>query len=98
VGVWSSLRVTLYCVLWLSLSGCAFSYVDQTGNRHVLGLVHAQLPAENGRPGGVVRLSSVGLSVVQSDIATEMTLGYSAATLVGVRENSCVAVDEAIAR
>ncbi len=74
------------------LHGCAHVYVDADGTRHVLGLVHLQLPAEGTvKPGGeALRSQSFGLSITSSAAGQAVVLGYSDTTLAFVQDNAVV--------
>jgi hypothetical protein len=74
------------------LGGCAYSYVAPDGSRHVIGLLHAVLPAEPAgrRPAESLRTHTFGLSFTQADVGTALALGYSDITFAFVRENTCV--------
>jgi hypothetical protein len=79
-----------------ALPGCAHSYIDADGNRHVLGFVHLVTPRpENDRNIGAesVRVKSIGLSMLASPQRTNFTLGYSDDTLLFLRNNACVFTD-----
>lgn len=62
------------------LTGCAYSYVDERGSRHVLGLVHIELAAPDRDPtfaGHVVDLSTFGISLNGNPSGNSFTIGYS---------------------
>lgn len=86
------LRIIAALCLPVFLHGCAHVYVDADGTRHVLGLVHLELPAEStAKPGGeALRSQSFGLSVTSSAVGQAVVLGYSDTTLAFVRDNVVV--------
>lgn len=76
------------------LCGCAHSYIDQAGNRRVIGWVDLTLPpavaaADTGADW--VRMRTFGLAISSTPISNAFELGYSDNTLAVVRNNSCVA-------
>lgn len=62
------------------LSGCAHSYLDQAGNRRVIGWVDLTLPpaiAAHDTGADWIRMRSFGLSISSSPIGNSLDLGYS---------------------
>lgn len=78
-----------------ALCGCAHSYIDADGTRHVIGLVHLTLPPPDAaaRAGDWMRARTFGLALSRTDIGGALELGYSDNTLAVVRNNSCVQID-----
>lgn len=74
------------------LGGCAHTYTDAGGNRHIVGLVNLTLPAESSerKAADWIRMRTVGLALSRTDIGSALELGYSDNTLAVVRNNSCV--------
>lgn len=88
--------VTLRAVLVSgALCGCAHSYIDTDGNRHVIGLVHLTLPPSDQAPRAAdwMRTRSVGVALSRMDIGSSLEVGYSDNLLAVVRNNSCVQMD-----
>jgi hypothetical protein len=79
-----------------SIAGCALSYVDTTGQRHVVGLVHVTMPHHTSESltGRVswVRFQSIGLSLVNSDMNSSIGIGYHDTSLVSASSQSCLVV------
>lgn len=78
-----------------TLCGCAHSYIDADGTRHVIGLVHLTLPPSDPAPRAAdwMRTRTVGLALSRMDIGSSLELGYSDNLLAVVRNNSCVSMD-----
>lgn len=77
------------------LAGCAHTYVDAGGNRHVVGMMHLTLPADTAIPKSAdwLRMRTIGLALSSTDLGSALELGYSDNTLAVVRNNSCVRLD-----
>lgn len=88
-------RPALAALAATALAGCAHSYIDTDGNRHVIGLVHLTLPPSNAAPRAAdwMRTRTVGLALSRMDIGSSLELGYSDNLLAVVRNNSCVDLD-----
>lgn len=74
------------------LCGCAVSYVDDQGARHLVGWVHVSLPpATDGLPPAEsLRARTVGLLVTSGDVGRALSVGYADITMAYVRGNTCV--------
>lgn len=81
------------------LAGCAHTYLDSAGNRHVIGWVDLTLPAAAAKDKGAdwIRLRTIGLAYSSTDIGNAIEFGYSDNTLAVIRNNSCVLLDPALA-
>jgi hypothetical protein len=90
----SLLKLCAFSLLASLLSGCAHSYVDQHGNRHIVGLVSVTLPPvpDNGTADWV-RLRTVGLAINRGSFISSLDLGYSDSTLAVIRNNSCAFIN-----
>jgi hypothetical protein len=86
---------TVFALAAFTLGGCAHTYVDQSGERHVVGLVHLTLPVDGGKQKSAdwMRMRTIGLALSSTDIGSALEFGYSDNTLAVVRNNSCVRVD-----
>jgi hypothetical protein len=81
--------------LALACTACAHTYIDATGNRHIVGLVNLTLPADStAAAGDWVRMRTIGLSISRTDIASSIDLGYSDNTLAIIRDNSCAFIGQ----
>lgn len=89
----SSWRDGLAIMLLMALQGCAHTYVDADGARHMLGLVYLTLPPAGPTSGESLRSQSFGLSLSASEAGSALVLGYSDTTLAFVRNNSLVFSD-----
>lgn len=83
----------LAIMLLMALQGCAHTYVDADGARHMLGLVYLTLPTAGPTAGESLRSQSFGLSLSASEAGSALVLGYSDTTLAFVRNNSLVFSD-----
>lgn len=77
------------------LCGCAHSYADADGNRHIVGILHLTLPQMAGEQKAAdwMRWRTVGVAISRSEMGSAVEIGYSDNTLAVVRNNSCVALD-----
>lgn len=73
----------------LALGGCAHSYVDAQGNRHVIGLVHVTLPPSAPTAAESIQSRAIGLLLTQAEIGTALSFGFSESTLTFIRADSC---------
>ena len=77
----------------LLLAGCAVSYVDDDGTRHVIGFANIVIPPpDRAMPtaGNVIDLTTVGLSLNDMPDGQSLTLGYSRAVTATLKDNSLV--------
>jgi hypothetical protein len=77
------------------LQGCAHSWVDADGTRHVVGLVNLSLPPQSAAltAGESIRSQAIGLSFSASEAGSALVLGYSDTTFAFVRNHSLVFAD-----
>ena len=86
-------RAPLALICALLLSGCAVSYVDDDGSRHIIGFANIVIPpADRAMPtaGNVIDLTTVGLSFNDMPDGQSLTLGYSRAVTATLKDNSLV--------
>ena len=86
-------RAPLVLVCALLLSGCAVSYVDDDGSRHIIGFAKIVIPpADSAMPtaGNVIDLTTVGLSFNDMPEGQSLTLGYSRAVTATLKDHSLV--------
>lgn len=86
--------VCLLAITW-TLAGCAFSYVDSSNVRHVIGFVDVALPAAPAEVVGptpsVVSVTSVGMHVYSgTSNGSGVVLGYGKETVVVMPNNACI--------
>lgn len=77
----------------LPCCACSFSYVDSSGNHHVIGLVDVAIrPAADARTlaGSVVDVTSVGLIVSSTAQGGYVSLGYNREATAALRDNALV--------
>lgn len=83
-----------YGLLASLLWGCAHTYEDEHGNRHIVGLVSLTLPpTPNSGAADWMRLRAVGISISRGNFVSSLDLGYSDNTLAVIRDNSCAFID-----
>lgn len=77
------------------LGGCAHTWIDADGKRHIAGIMHLTLPAETtgAKSADWMRWRTIGVAISSTDIGNALEIGYSDNTLAVVRNNSCVAFD-----
>jgi len=86
-------RVAFVLIGALLLPGCAVSYVDDDGSRHIIGFANIVIPpADSAMPtaGNVIDLTTVGLSFNDMPDGQSLTLGYSRAVTATLKDNSLV--------
>lgn len=77
----------------LSLAGCAHTYVDEQGSRHMIGLVWAKLPPPTfATAADSLRVRAIGISTTQTPAGSAIVLGYTDSNIVVVRDNQLVDV------
>lgn len=75
------------------LAGCSYSYVDSRGARHVIGLVDVAIePAgpDSTFAGSVVDITTVGISLTQTEQGGHLGIGYSRDTVAALRDHALV--------
>lgn len=75
------------------LGGCAYSYVDEGGARHIIGIVDVTIAPSGDTStyaGDVVDVSSIGFSLTQTAQGTDVAAGYNRTTFASLRDNSLV--------
>lgn len=82
---------TVATVVALSLAGCAHTYVDEQGSRHVVGLVWAKLPPPAfAAAADSLRVRAIGISTTKTPAGSAIVFGYSDSNIVVVRDNQLV--------
>ena len=79
----------LAAMAW-SLAGCAHTYVDTDGSRHVIGLVWAKLPPVGASAADSLRVRAIGISRTSTPTGSAIVLGYSDSNIVVIRDNQWV--------
>ena len=80
-------------VLATGLGGCAFTYTDANGDRHVIGLVDITVRAPvapETLAGDIVEVTSLGLSIGQTAQGGYLTAGFNRETTAALRDNALV--------
>jgi hypothetical protein len=77
------------------LGGCAHTYIDNEGNRNIIGWVNLTLPpaAPGPKAADWMRVRTLGVVLSRTDIGSAIELGYADNTLAAIRNNSCVPLD-----
>lgn len=76
-------------------------WTDAGGTKHVFGLVSITIPSSGSAKDGtteVVRISSVGVSMISGELETGFAIGYQSYGSVHIGNNSCVDPQAAFAR
>lgn len=76
-----------------ALGGCSYSYVDDAGNRRIIGFVDmtvAQAPADSPAAGSVVDVTTVGLSIARHGQGGHLAMGYTRDTVAVLRNDALV--------
>jgi len=87
-------RRLLECLVVLLTAACSHMYVSPDGTHHVIGFVHLELPAANPAVpwgGESLRVQSLGITMSSGNESRALVIGYSDATHVAVRDNTCFA-------
>ena len=74
------LTLSLALSISIALNGCAYSYVDESGVKHIIGLVNINietLPEEGTYAGKVVDMQTVGITVNSTDKGGSIAIGYN---------------------
>lgn len=79
------------CLIATGISGCAHSYIDEQGNRRIIGLVNLAISPATSEPAAAdwIRLRQIGISLNRSEFASSLDVGYSDNTIAVIRNNSC---------
>ena len=86
-----SRTVFIMSIVALSLAGCAHTYVDEQGFRHMIGLVWAKLPPPAfATAADSLRVRAMGISSTNTPAGSAIVLGYSDSNIVVVRDNQLV--------
>jgi hypothetical protein len=77
----------------LLLGGCAVSYVDDDGTRHIIGFASIVIPPPDRHEptaGNIIDLTTIGLSLNDMPDGQSITLGYSRAVTATLKDNALV--------
>lgn len=87
----SYLRFCGIALLSTALCGCAHSYTDANGNRHVIGLVNLSMPPASKEPASAdwLRLRAFGIAFSHNEFSSSLNIGYSDNLVAAIRNNSC---------
>jgi hypothetical protein len=83
--------LVLFCALLLP--GCAYTYLDEAGTTHIVGLVSIRIPSHD-RSGSdaatALRVTNIGISATRSDISSSLSIGYNSEEILVLGDNICV--------
>lgn len=83
--------VAIAAIVTFSLAGCAYTYVDEQGSRHMMGFVWAKLPPPAfANAADSLRVRAIGISTTKTPAGSAIVLGYSDSNIVVVRDNQLV--------
>ena len=75
------------------LSGCAYTYLDESGAKRIVGLVSVTVRPEDvplRSSAQIVGVKNIGASVIRSKISSSISFGYNSDSIATVYDNSCV--------
>ena len=84
------ITTTLITVL---LSGCSYSYMDEDGRKHIVGLVSMTIDSSLHRDqiaGHQVSVKSIGIAMISTPVSSGIAIGYSKEELLAVKDHSLV--------
>ena len=81
----------LGALLWvLSIAGCAYSYIDDQGVHHTVGLVKMSVQTHDDHPdmaGTSIEVTSVGVAGHHTPLMSSFTIGYSREQITGLKND-----------
>jgi len=85
-------RLAPFALLLPALGGCALSYDDAAGNRHVVGFVDMSVAPAKGETlaGNVVAVRTLGLLASRNAQGGTLALGYASETTAAIKDNALV--------
>ena len=86
-------QLCLVALLASCAGGCAISYDDRAGNRHILGLVDVTIPppaASQTLAGTVVSVTTFGALASRNAQGGTLALGYASETTAAIKDNALV--------
>ena len=73
----------------LLTGGCSFTYLDDDGSRHVVGLVNLTIePPQDRTAGEIVRVQTLGISALSIQDTVGFTLGYQDLQLASLKDHA----------
>lgn len=82
----------LLCVVCFA-EGCAYSYIDNDGDRHLIGLVDVKIrdaPESETYAGQIVDWRTLGISVNRNEMGSSVAIGYNRDVSGYLKNNSLV--------
>ena len=86
----SSFPVIGVLILALGSAGCAYSYKDDQGIYHTVGLVSMSVELSDEYPdsaGTTIEVSSIGLSGQRTPLMSSITIGYNREQITGLKND-----------
>ena len=96
VKIFTHRFLALFLLAGIISTGCSFSYVDDEGYKHVMGLVDVKLATVPGTSEDVaesIDVTSVGIAFYSNPLNSGLALGYNREGITVLQGNNCVAVD-----
>lgn len=85
-------RVMACTVAALGLGGCALSYDDSAGNRHIFGLADVTVvpPHNETLAGNVVAVTTIGALLSRNAQGNTLAFGYASETTAAIKDDAMV--------
>lgn len=85
----------LVLLLLLTISGCAISYVDDEGQKRIIGLVNLTLSNKGGDQGAdKVEVTSIGILLSSNPVSTGLSAGYTKEVTMKIHNNALIFMDD----
>jgi hypothetical protein len=96
--VWRVARLCAQGACMALVSGCAVSYVDESGAMRVVGFVSMTVQSGGPQAAGArsVSIRNLGLSAMRSDLSSSISLGYNSENITVINNDACVSIERAV--
>ncbi len=82
-------------LLMLTISGCAISYVDDEGQKRIIGLVNLTLSNKGDDQGAdKVEVTSIGILFSSNPVSTGLSVGYTKEVTMKIHNNALILMDD----
>jgi hypothetical protein len=83
-------RLAMIAIVASLATGCSYQYVDDRGNRHVIGLVHMVTPEPGPYTSDVVaqQVTTIGAAILYVPETTGVSIGYTRNFVLRVGDNT----------
>ena len=88
-----SLSIMVFVAVLAMTGGCAYSYVDQHGIHHSIGLMKTSVDIdseENPTAGAVVQVTTFGIAGYRTPLLSGLTIGYNRERVMSLKNNVVV--------